>query len=221
MRRTVAFALALAACSDVGVTPVSKRGNDTAEPDTDTDPAADTADSAADDTAEDSGSGEIPDDTDYVDCAAAGLSEGQWWGSMPFATEPDLEDASGKPFYATTFDLRDWSTVSNPDSGHTPSGTDKAYRVELTLAAVGPAVWVDLQSDDGLWLYVNEDLVGHWGGGWQEEGCVNDDANCAEFEYADPVDVTSRLHVGTNILAVRVSNAVAQSYMGVRPRCVE
>lgn len=221
MRWSAVLLVALAGCSDIGVTAVTKPGGDSAEPDTDHDPEADTADSAAEDTAPDSGGGQIPDETDYVDCAGAGLTEGQWWGSMPFSTEADLEDPAGQPYYATSFDLKDWSTVSNPDSGHTPSGSDKAYRVDLTLAATGPAIWVDLQSDDGLWLYVNEVFVGHWGGDWQEEGCVNDDANCATFEYADPVDVTAHLHAGPNVLAVRVSNAIDQSYMGVRPRCVQ
>lgn len=219
MRVSALFGL-FVACSDVGVTPVTKPEVDTAAPDEDSDPRADTADSAAD-SGSDSGGGDIPDEGDYVDCAGLGLSEGQWWGSMPFATEADPEDSAGRPFYARAFELRDWSTVSNPDAGHTPAGTDKAYRVELTLAAAGPAVWIDLQSDDGLWLYLNEALIGHWGGDWQQEGCVNDDAHCTEYEYADPVDVSSHLQVGTNLLALRVSNAVDQSYMGVRPRCVE
>jgi len=218
--RLSALLSVFAACSDVGVTPVTKPDGDTSGDDADFQPDTDTADTA-DDTPTDSGGGEVPAETDFGDCAAMGLTEGQWWGSMPFSTEPDLTDPAGNPFYATTFDLKDWSTVANPDSGHTPSGYDKAYRVELTLAATGPEVWVDLQSDDGLWVYVNGASVGHWGGGWQQEGCVNDDANCLEYVYADPVQVTDHLHVGVNVLAVRVSNAIDQSYMGVRPRCVE
>ena len=94
----------------------------------------------------------------------------QWWGSMPFSTEADPQDGSGIYFYQAGFTLTDWSTVSVPDSGHNPAGSDRAYRAVLNLPSLGNRLFVDLQSDDGLWLWVNGSPVGHWGGNWQEEG---------------------------------------------------
>lgn len=214
------FVAALAACSDQGVTALRDPPQDEPTDTGDFVPDSNTSDTSID-TSIDTSSVVIPDEGDYVDCAAAGLTEGQWWGSMPFATEADLTDGSGRPFWSVDFDLKDWSTVSNPDAGHCPSGSDKAYRVPLTLSAAGPGIWLDLQSDDGLWVWVNGTEVGHWGGDWQEEGCVNDKANCAEFVEAAPAEITALLHPGENVLAVRVSNAINQAYMGVRARCVE
>ncbi len=166
----------------------------------------------------DGGSTDIPD---FTDCGDAGLWEDQWWGSMPFSHEAPLTDSSGRVYTSVDFDLTDWSTVVTPDEGHIPSGSDRVYRVQLWLDEVGPRFFLDIQSDDGVWIHVNEAEVGHWGGGWQEEGCVNDLASCTEYVEADPVEITDYLNVGSNLLAVRVSNAVNNAYMWVSPRCAE
>ncbi len=63
--------------------------------------------------------------------------------------------------------------------------------------------------------------VGQWGGGWQEEGCVNDEANCGETTEVAPVDVTALLVAGENTIAARVSNPVVNSYFSITPECIE
>lgn len=80
---------------------------------------------------------------------------------------------------------------------------------------------MDLQSDDGLWLWVNGVAVGHWGGAWQEEGCVNDEARCSVTNTVAPVEVTDLLVAGDNLVAARVSNAVDASYFQLHARCEE
>ena len=82
-------------------------------------------------------------------------------------------------------------------------------------------MFLDLQSDDGVWVWLDGDFVGHWGGDWQEEGCVNDDANCVTWIPVPAIEVTSRLGPGEHVLAVRLSNPIVGSYMGVSARCVE
>ncbi|MCA9299663.1 MAG: hypothetical protein KDA28_11385, partial [Phycisphaerales bacterium] len=73
--------------------------------------------------------------------------------------------------------------------------------------------------DDGLWVWVNGTYVGNWGGAWQEEGCVNENAECLVTIQVDPIDVTDLLVVGTNTLAARVSNPVANAYFEILPEC--
>lgn len=195
------------------------------EPDHDPPPGSDTGDPPPVDTAVDTAP--PPDTGDPVEtdlpelspCDDVALETLPWWGSMPFTTEPDPTDSAGRAFYADGFDLRDWSTVALPDSGHTPPGHDRAYRAVLSLPALGERVFVEVQSDDGLWLWVNGAAVGHWGGGWQEEGCVNDEARCLETVTVAPVEVTDYLRAGDNVVAARVSNAVDQSYFQLHAYC--
>lgn len=207
--------LFLAACSEYVVNgkkndPVP--GDDTGRTvDTDTDTLVDS------DPGTDSGTVTVPTSP----CEDLDFSTLQWWGSMPFTSEADPVDGSGVAFYDAGFTLTDWSTVSVPDSGHNPAGNDRAYRAVLTLPSAGERLFVDLQSDDGLWLWVNGTEIGHWGGGWQEEGCVNDEALCLETETVAPVEVTDALVAGENVLAARVSNAVEGSYFQLHAYCVE
>ncbi len=204
----------LLACTEYGVKSSPKdvaSADDTGAPvDTDTTEDTDTT------TDTDTDGGTVPS---TVPCDDVTLDAVQWWGSQPFAEEAD-PSSNGVVFYDAGFDLRDWSTVSMPDSGHNPAGSDRAYRAVLDLPA-DMRLFVDLQSDDGLWLWVNGTAVGHWGGGWQEEGCVNDEANCLETATVAPVEITAFVQSGDDVLAARVSNAVEGSYFMLHAYCVE
>ena len=145
----------------------------------------------------------------------------QWWGSMPFEHSADLTDSDGYAYHEWDFQMVDFSTVSIPDQGHIPSGYDKVYRAEFYLDQMPPALFLSMQSDDGISFYINDQLVGSWGGDWQEEGCVNDNAGCTESTTVPPVDVTDFLELGTNIAAARVSNPVDNSYFEVYTECVD
>ena len=117
-------------------------------------------------------------------------------------------------------DQGDWWSVTLP---HTdiPVGADRAYRAWFDLTAVPLSMYLNIQSDDGLWLYVNGQPVGHWGGDWQQEGCVNEHANCLETTSIEPVDITPWLVPGSNLLAARVSNPVENAYFEISPECRE
>ena len=165
-----------------------------------------------------------PDDDppeDLPDCDDTIMADWQWWGSMPFGHEDDPSDGNGVPFYELGYTMIDYSTVSMPDQGHVPSGYDKVYRATFEVNQMPPALFLSMQSDDGMAFWLNGQLVGSWGGGWQEEGCVNDNAGCTESFFVSPVDVTSYLVTGTNVAAARVSNAVDNSYFEVFTECVD
>ncbi len=140
-------------------------------------------------------------------------------GSEPFGHEHDLEDVHGAPFWQPGFDAGAWSVLSLPDRGMTPQGTDRAYRAEFTLDILPPMLTVSVQSDDGLWMWLNGVALGHWGGEWQEEGCVNDRAECLETTVVEPLDVTDLIRPGRNVVAARVSNPVMNTYFDVLPEC--
>ncbi len=164
---------------------------------------------------------EDPPEEDLPDCDDTIIADWQWWGSMPFGYEWDPTDGNGLPFYDPWYTMIDYSTVSMPDSGHVPSGYDKVYRATFEVNQMPPALFLSMQSDDGMSFFLNGHKVGEWGYGWQAEGCVNDNAGCSESVTVPPVDVTSFLVVGTNTAAARVSNAIDNSYFEVFTECVD
>ena len=165
---------------------------------------------------------EDPEDPEELpDCEDTVMADWQWWGSLPFGYEEHPYDGMGRDFYEPDYQMIDYSTVGMPDTGHTPPGYDRVYRTTFDLWGEPPALFLSMQSDDGMWFFVNGVEVGQWGGDWQEEGCVNDDANCMESIVVDPVDISGLLHEGTNVVAARVSNAVDGAYFDVYTECVD
>lgn len=161
-----------------------------------------------------------PIDEEPVDCDGVDFGPWQWWGSQPFTTPDDPVDGSGRPFHAPDYDMVGWSTIAMPEQ-NVPSEHDKAFRATFELSEVPPDMHLELQSDDGLWVWVNGVEVGHWGGDWQEEGCVNENASCLEQVDVEPIDVTGLLVPGTNVVAARVSNAIDRSWLELVPFCQE
>ena len=155
-----------------------------------------------------------------LDCADFEAAELAWTASDPFATEAEPTDGAGLSFHHPDADTGGWEAVSLPDTS-IPVDMDRAYRGTLELSAEPPGAFVDLQSDDGLWLWVNGVAVGHWGGDWQEEGCVNERAKCLHTVEIDPVEVTDLLVPGRNVIAARVSNPVENAWFELVPSCVE
>jgi hypothetical protein len=160
------------------------------------------------------------DDTDLPvpTCATADLGVWEWHGSPTFTTEADPVDGGGLPFFAVDAALA-WDAVTIPDLA-IPTGSDRAYRAEVELAVIPPNLSLELQSDDGIGVWVNGTAVGHWGGAWQQEGCVNENASCLVRVDVDPVDVTGLLVPGRNVFAARVSNPVANAWFEIVPRCL-
>lgn len=161
------------------------------------------------------------DPPELPDCEDTVIADWQWWGSMPFGYEEHPADGAGRAFYEPDHQMIDYSTVSMPDQGHTPPGYDRVYRATFEVWGLPPALFLSMQSDDGMWFFVNGEEVGHWGGDWQMEGCVNDDANCEESFVVDPVDISGLLVEGVNTVAARVSNAVDNAYFDVYTECVD
>jgi hypothetical protein len=155
-----------------------------------------------------------------VTCADTELPSFSWLASAPFPEEADPVDAAGAPFYEVDAAPSGWAPVALPDRG-IPIGTDRAYRATFDLAELPVDLSLDLQSDDGITVWLNGVEVGHWGGAWQVEGCVNDRAGCVVTTRVPAFEVTPLLLEGENVLAARVSNPVQNAYFAVSPLCVD
>lgn len=165
--------------------------------------------------------GEAPiDSAPPPSCADTPLPTFAWEASAPFDTADDPVDGAGLPFFDPTAAPVGWVPVALPDRG-IPIGTDRAYRAAFALAEVPVDLSLDLQSDDGITVWVNGVEVGHWGGAWQEEGCVNDRARCVVTTAVPAFPITSFLVPGDNVIAARVSNPVQNAYFSVTPLCVD
>lgn len=165
------------------------------------------------------------DDTGYepepfqgADCSAFD-ADWTWTASDAIWGPEDPADDDGVAFYEPDYS-GSFASLTLPDAHQVPAGADRAYRTVVPLEDV-PQLLVDIQSDDGLWLWVNGVEVGHWGGDWQAEGCVNDEANCLEYVTVDPIDITDFVAPGDNLIAARVSNAIEGSWFDLVPECVD
>lgn len=143
-----------------------------------------------------------------------------WWASQGFTDEADPTDESGRPFYEPDAYMVGWHTIVMPVVD-IPPGHDMAFRAHFTIENLPPALFLSMQSDDGIWFWVNGTEVGHWGGDWQEEGCVNENAECTETTTVPPQDITDLLVPGDNVVAARVSNPVMNAWFEVLTECVE
>jgi hypothetical protein len=153
-------------------------------------------------------------------CADEPLPVFSWTASAPFPEMDHPVDPSGLVFHDPAAQPTGWVPIALPDRG-IPIGTDRAYRAEFTLAELPIDLSLDLQSDDGITVWVNGTQVGHWGGAWQVEGCVNERAQCVVTTSVPAFEITPLLVVGTNVIAARVSNPVQNAYFAVSPLCVD
>jgi hypothetical protein len=159
-----------------------------------------------------------PGTTPPAGCEAFVEPAVRWVGSPPFTEADDPVDAGGLLFWEPAADVGGWVEVAIPDRD-IPIGTDRAYVGTFSLASLPPNLSVSLQSDDGIWLWVNGVEVGHWGGAWQQEGCVNENARCLVTTTVPAVDVTPLLQLGDNVFAARVSNPVFDAWFEVLLSC--
>ncbi|MBU2552797.1 MAG: hypothetical protein KKB20_30580, partial [Proteobacteria bacterium] len=149
------------------------------------------------------------DNTGYYEvCLTA--SGGPWRTTGNLTSCDGPIDSLGHSWFEADFDDGQWVSIQLPDENWGCSNCDRFYRYAFDMQDVPDSVFLSVSSDNGLWLYVNGHSMGHWGGGCHEDGCTNRD--CTWSESVQPLDITSFLHIGQNLIAAHVSEYVAAEY---------
>jgi len=148
--------------------------------------------------------------------------------TMPWRKSPIWYDAAaptdlaGLDWLEPAFDDGAWDLLGGlPDEDWSTEDHDVFYRATFWLDEVVGKTDIEFVGNDGVWLYVNGAFVGHWGGEWRAGGCINEPVNCGLNYDAPPVDVTSFLHAGENVVAVMLTNGPTGYYLEINATCVE
>ncbi|MCL5999772.1 MAG: beta galactosidase jelly roll domain-containing protein [Chloroflexi bacterium] len=132
------------------------------------------------------------------------------WKKLPSVWMGDQagpRDAGGYDWHHPLFDDSPWSDVALPDRGLDLSADDRYYRARFAWDGTS-SLSMSVASDDGLAVYVNGNLLGAWGNGWRQPGCVNGAATCARStEIPSQAIPAAMLRPGENVIAVDVWNA--------------
>jgi len=153
-----------------------------------------------------------------------------WYVTQTFIKKPYLpsKDSSGYEWYEYSYNDTKWSPLKNlPDRGWGCDKCDRYYRgyFELTEDNLNANdYYLDFTSDDGIWIYVNSGIVGHWGGEMHKGGRANG-PGAGKYEKVDPVFVSDKLHSGKNVISVHVSECDGLEFFDmkfyVRPKRYE
>jgi hypothetical protein len=102
-----------------------------------------------------------------------------------------------------------------PASGSDSAADDRYYRSHFTWDGTSP-LGLHFASDDGLTIYINGTLLGSWGNGWRQAGCVNNFSGNCGFNVSVPDQgiPASVLRTGdnANTIAVDLWNGDCCSY---------
>jgi len=116
------------------------------------------------------------------------------------------QDGNGRYWHDPVFDDSSWTTVSLPDSAFDLSADDRYYRAHFAWDGTSPAS-VYFVSDDGLTIYINGNLLGAWGNGWRQSGCVNNQITCVNTAIVPTQPIpASMLQPGDNVIAIDLWN---------------
>ena len=128
-----------------------------------------------------------------------------WWKAFPsvIASCEGPKDSLGNLWYEPDFDDSAWTVIALPQQNTIPENRDGFYRATFNLSDFG-TVFLNFESDDGIWIYVNGESLGHWGGDCHEARNVGDE---------ESVEITDLVKPGRNHLAVHVSNGPKSSLM--------
>lgn len=131
-----------------------------------------------------------------------------WRASLSMSSCAGPVDGGENAWYETDFNDSNWDMVSLPQVNDINAQENRFYRTSFTPPS-DTNVYLNLASDDGVWLYINGAFIGHWGGECQQTGCVGDTPwTCNSQESWSPLDITPYLIPGqSNLLAVQVTNS--------------
>ncbi len=122
-------------------------------------------------------------------------------------------ERGGNAWYALEYDDSLWKTVYLP--GYTPEPCENCYqfyRRTLQVYHETQQVFIDVGGCDDVTLYINEHCVDQWGYSCRREECVKRPNTLYTTEPVERIDITDYVHVGTNTIAVCVSNTLRSDF---------
>ena len=142
----------------------------------------------------------------------------EWLGSQIFTDFPykPSEDATFYKWYETSYDDNSWTIVKLPDEKWNCNECDRYYRGYFEIDAIdlnNINYYLSFESDDGIWIYLNGQYIGHWGGDTHQSKCVN---RCNNKDRVDPIYVNSQLTTGENVVAIHVSDDKQYEYFDLK-----
>lgn len=140
----------------------------------------------------------------------------EWRVSDIFEKEPykPLKDNKGLEWYQYTYS-NNWSNlISMPDRDWGCENCDRYYRGYFYVSSIktfAKNYLLSINSDDGIWIYINGNYAGHLGGAIHQQGCVNM-TWCWENRSVKPININEYLIKGKNVIAVHVSESINNEY---------
>jgi hypothetical protein len=142
-----------------------------------------------------------------------------WYGSQILKEKPFIpdKDNSGNKWYDYTYDDNSWISLNKlPDKEWGCNDCDRYYRGYINLETDDLNnfnYFAKIEADDGIWIYINGNLVGHWGGEMHKGPCVN--CHWGSEVKVEPIFISEKLQSGKNVIAVHVSNGPGDSYFNL------
>lgn len=140
----------------------------------------------------------------------------EWRVSDIYKKEPykPFEDKLGLDWYQYSY--KDyWSNlISMPDRDWGCENCDRYYRGYFYVSSIktfAKNYLLSINSDDGIWIYINGEYYGHIGGAIHQQGCVNM-TWCWENRNIQPFNINKYLIAGKNVIAVHVSESIDNEY---------
>lgn len=127
------------------------------------------------------------------------------------------KDNKGFDWNQYTFNDSNWQYAKLPDKNWNCNSCDRYYRGYFEISTIGDFshdYFINVQSDDGIWIYINGKFFGHLGGGIHNEGCINV-SYCSKLKNINPLKIDDYLIKGKNTIAVRVSEAIGSEYFNL------
>lgn len=133
-----------------------------------------------------------------------------------FPFEPN-KDNTGFDWHQYVFNDSNWQYAKLPDKDWNCNKCDRYYRGYFEISTIGDFSHdyiINVQSDDGIWIYINGKFFGHFGGGVHSEGCINV-SYCSKLKTINPLKIDDYLIKGKNVIAVRVSESIGNEYFNL------
>jgi hypothetical protein len=130
------------------------------------------------------------------------------------APSEQLFESNASDWTSAGYNDAAWKNVGLSDGNWYCNNCFVKYRGTVDLSSAASAR-LSFSSDDGLWLYVNGEFKGHWGGDSANTSmCVNN-SGCANDQRVDDI-VINNLVSGKNVISAVVYNGGGGAYFNVQ-----